>query len=499
MSDTDTKPDSVQEASPVLDMATETALAQTPDSPPAPVAKKKGGGLYEAHKKIHVRATSGLFTRWRWIFVWLTQIIFFGLPWLQWNGRQAVLLHLVERKFYIFGGVFWPQDAFFLAILLILSAYSLFFFTAIAGRLLCGYACPQTVYTEIYMWIEHKLEGNYAARIKLESAPFSGRKFAIKAAKFTIWGILSLWIGFTFVAYFSPVKELLASIPTFGFGPWETFWIFFYGSFTFLFAGMMREQVCKFMCPYARFQSVMFDPDTLVVSYDEQRGEPRGARRKGEDHAGKGDCIDCGICVQVCPTGIDIRNGLQYECIGCGACNDACDQIMDKVGLPRGLVRYSTENALKNRWGKSEIIHRIWRPRTLVYGTVLFMIFAAFIWGLATRIPMRLDISRDRSSLGIEVPGGLIENDYIMNIINAAEMPRTFIITVSGLEGIRIDGDNRINVAPTENKENIILSVLAPRDAEAGKLGSVKIWFEATAEDDPNVKRQKAAVFLYPQ
>ena len=458
-----------------------------------------GGSLYAAHKKLYVRSTSGPFARWRWILVWLTQIIFFGLPWVTWNGRQAVLLHLVERKFYIFGWVFWPQDVLFLSILLIISAYSLFFFTAIAGRLWCGYACPQTVYTEIFLWIEEKVEGDHSARMKLDKSPMNGRKCAIKSAKYAIWVAFSLWTGFTFVAWFSPLKELLASVPTFGFGPWETFWIFFYGAFTLVFAGFMREQVCRYMCPYARFQSVMFDPDTLIVTYDEARGEPRSLLRKGEDPAGRGDCIDCGICVQVCPTGVDIRDGLQYECIGCAACIDACDIVMDKVRLPRGLVRYTTENALKRGWGSSEIFRHVLRLRTLIYGTILLGIVSAFVWGLTTRIPLRVDVIRD-PSLG-RFEGEMVVNDYILKIMNMTETKRTFVVSVDGLEGIRladnkqITSDNQVTAESAENLE-VNIEVKAPRGS--GQPGSNRIYFEVVSRDDPNVKRREKAVFLYP-
>ncbi|MDR2209014.1 MAG: cytochrome c oxidase accessory protein CcoG, partial [Azoarcus sp.] len=425
--------------------------SSTPVAPASPAETEQTGEFYAAHKKIYVRSTKGVFTRWRWTLVWLTQIIFYVLPWLSWNDRQAVLLHLVERKFYIFGWVFWPQEILYLSILLIISAYSLFFFTAIAGRLWCGYACPQTVYSQIFLWIEEKIEGDHIARMKLDKAPLSGRKAAIKLFKYTIWIALALWTGFTFVAYFSPMKELLAAVPTFGFGPWEKFWIFFYATFTFVLAGSLREQVCKYMCPYARFQSVMFDPDTLIVTYDEARGEPRSIRRKGEDPKGKGDCIDCGICVQVCPTGVDIRNGLQYECIGCGVCIDVCDQIMDKVNLPRGLVRYTTENALKNGWNSKEILRHVRRPRTLIYGTILLGIITAFVWGLATRIPLRFDVIRDRASLGREVSGGMVENDYIVKVMNLAEEERSFIISVTGPDGIRLIGNSEVKVGSAEN------------------------------------------------
>jgi cytochrome c oxidase accessory protein FixG len=493
----DPGPDTPPPARPSLDTPAPASLSSASAEEKVKIGKGKGKGegLYAAHKKIYVRSTSGSFTRWRWILVWLTQVVFFGLPWLTWNGRQAVLLHLTERKFYIFGGVFWPQDALFLSVLLIISAYSLFFFTAIAGRLWCGYACPQTVYTEIFLWIEEKIEGDHSARMKLDKSPMSGRKFALKFAKHGIGVAFALWTGFTFVAYFSPLRGLLDSVPTFGFGPWETFWIFFYATFTFVLAGSLREQVCKFMCPYARFQSVMFDPDTLVVTYDEARGEPRGVRRKGEDPASRGECIDCGICIQVCPTGIDIRNGLQYECIGCAACIDACDLIMDKLELPHGLVRYSTENALKRGWGASEIAHHVMRLRTLIYGTILFGIIAAFIWGLATRIPLRVNVVADRT-VGGRMVGKMVENDFVLKFMNMTESERTFTIEVDGLEGIRISGDKQVTAGKLQNLE-FVTSVQAPEGA--GQAGANRIYFDVTSTDDPNVKRREKAVFQYPK
>ncbi|HRP25678.1 MAG TPA: cytochrome c oxidase accessory protein CcoG [Thauera sp.] len=454
--------------------------------------------LYAARKKLYVRAVSGLFANWRWLLVWITQLIFYGLPWLSWNDRQAVLFHLTERKFYIFGWVFWPQDVFFLAILLIISAYALFFFTAVAGRLWCGYACPQTVYTEIFMWIEQKIEGDHVKRQKLDQAPMSGEKALRRGAKFFAWAVVALWTGFTFVAYFSPLDELLHSFRTVGFGPWETFWILFYAGFTFLFAGVLREQVCKYMCPYARFQAVMFDPDTLVITYDEERGEPRGTRRKNIDprSVGKGDCIDCGICVQVCPTGIDIRNGLQYECIGCAACIDACDDVMDKMNYPRGLIRYSTENALKKHWGGKEILLHVLRPRTLIYGAILVAVSIAFVWGLAARDPLRVDIIRDRSSLGREIEGGLIENVYQLQVMNMTEAPRAFRLEVSGLPGVKIGGAERVDV-PAASTQAVTLQVLVPYDS--GSPGSNRISFEVTAEDDSSLSVKEETTFLIPR
>ncbi|MCE1185458.1 MAG: cytochrome c oxidase accessory protein CcoG [Rhodocyclales bacterium] len=454
--------------------------------------------LYAVRQKVYPRAVTGVFATWRWTMVWITQILFYGLCWLPWNGRQAFLLDLVNRKFYIFGWVFWPQDVFFLAILLIIAAYSLFFFTAIAGRLWCGYACPQTVYTEIFTWIEEKIEGNRAQRMKLDQAPMSGRKLALKSAKFGAWILFSLWTGFTLVGYFTPIKELLQEAATFSFGPWELFWIFFYGGFTYLFAGVMREQVCKYMCPYARFQGVMFDPDTLVITYDTERGEPRGARRKGVDpkSVSKGSCVDCGICVQVCPTGIDIRNGMQYECIGCAACIDACDQVMEKMDYPKGLIRYTTENALKRHWGRKEILAHVMRPRTLLYAGVLLAICIGFVWGLATRSTLRVDVIKDRSTLSREVEGGQIANVYNLHVMNMTEAPRRFVLKAEGLDGIKISPERPFEVDAAGLKA-VTIEVTAP--PESGKPGSNQIFIEVKAEDDPSVHVREKTVFLLPQ
>ena len=402
--------------------------------------------LYAVRQKVYPRAVTGVFAKWRWILVWATQLIFYGLCWLPWNDRQAVLLDVVNRKFYIFDWIFWPQDVFFLAILLIISAYSLFFFTAVAGRLWCGYACPQTVYTEIFMWIEEKIEGNRSQRMKLDEAPMSGRKFAIKAAKFGSWGLLSLWTGFTLVGYFTPIRELVHEALTFSFGPWELFWIFFYGGFTYLFAGVMREQVCKYMCPYARFQGVMFDPDTLVITYDPERGEPRGPRKKGIDLkvAGKGDCVDCGICVQVCPTGIDIRDGLQYECINCGACVDACDQTMERMGYPKGLISYTTEHKLAH----SET--QVARPKLIGYGLVMVVMLGVFVYNAMSIMPMGLDILRDRNQLFRENSEGLIENTYTLKILNKTLNSQTYRLDVEGLPEYQWFGPREVTLKAGE-------------------------------------------------
>ena len=451
--------------------------------------------LYEVRKKIYPRAVHGWWAGWRWAMVWATQIIYYGLPWLTWNERQAVLFDLGARKFYIFGLVFWPQDVIYLAVLLIISALSLFLFTAVAGRLWCGYACPQTVYTEIFMWIERVIEGDRAARMRLDGQEWNARKLVLKATKHGAWLALALWTGFTFVGYFTPITELAHNARSFSLGPWETFWIFFYGFATWGNAGFMREQVCKYMCPYARFQSAMFDPDTLVITYDRHRGEPRGARGRSVDRkaAGLGDCVDCEICVQVCPTGIDIRKGLQYECIGCAACIDACDQVMDKMRYPRGLIRYSTERAVGRGSSAREITKRILRPRTVLYGAVLLAVVAGLIVTLVVRLPLKVDVIRDRATLVRETREGLLENVYRLQLMNTLETPRRYRLSVSGLPGLQLSVAQTVEVAPASS---VAIPVSVRVDPTGLKGGSHAIVFHVADADNPDVAVSEKSRFF---
>jgi cytochrome c oxidase accessory protein FixG len=443
--------------------------------------------LYEVRRTIHPRAVHGWFAAWRWLAVWATQLVFYGAAWLQWNGRQAVLFDVAHRKFYIFGLVFWPQDIIYLTVLLIIAALSLFLFTAVAGRLWCGYACPQTVYTEIFLWIERKVEGDRNARIKLDQAGFSIRKLLLKAEKHGIWAAFALWTGFTFVGYVTPIRELWGEVLTLATGPWETFWILFYGFATYGNAGWMREQVCTYMCPYARFQSAMFDKDTLIISYDPARGEPRAKLSVKGRRDGAGDCVDCGICVQVCPTGIDIRDGLQYQCIGCAACIDGCDQVMDRVGRPRGLIRYSTARALE---GGST---RISRPRVLIYSGILAGIVLAAAAGLWLRVPLKVDVIRDRAAIAREVEGGQVENVYSLQVMNTTEAARQFDISVAGAPGLQLATDPRVFLDATESR-----MVPVRVRAEPGRLGAGthKIRFRVRAVDDDRVAVEEKSVFI---
>ncbi|MBN8760568.1 MAG: cytochrome c oxidase accessory protein CcoG [Thiobacillus sp. 65-69] len=452
--------------------------------------------LYAIRQTIQARAVHGVFANWRIALVLLTQALYYGLPWISWDNRQAVLFDLAARKFYIFGLVFWPQDFVYLTGLLILSALSLFLFTAVAGRLWCGYACPQTVYTEIFMWVENWFEGDHIARRKLDTSPWNAAKLKKRGLKHLVWFVIALWTGFTFVGYFTPVKTLAAEVASMGLGPWETFWILFYAFATWGNAGFMREQVCKYMCPYARFQSVMFDSDTLVISYDPGRGEPRGARSKKTDYkaAGLGACVDCGVCVQVCPTGIDIRNGLQYECIGCAACIDGCDQIMDKMGYPRGLIRYTTENAVKGKYSDQSIIRHILRPRTLIYTVLLGTIAAAFLYSLATRVPLRVDVVRDRVALSKETDDGLIENVYRLQIINKDNAPHRYTIGASGIPGLKVVSAGReIAAAPLETIDVPVSLVADPTDL---KGRSIEVTVHIQAADDARIRDDVSTKFF---
>ncbi|QEL54338.1 cytochrome c oxidase accessory protein CcoG [Chromobacterium paludis] len=452
--------------------------------------------LYEAQKKVYPRAVKGTFNNFRVLFVLGTQLLYLGLPWLQWNGRQAVFFDLVGRKFYLFGFTVWPQDFVYLAALLMCCAFGLFTWTTIAGRLWCGYSCPQTVYTEIMLWIEQWVEGDRNKRMKLDAAPMSARKFRLKFSKHAIMLAFSLWTGFTLVGYFTPIRSLVAAIPSFSYGPWETFWMFFYGGFTYLFAGFMREQVCKYMCPYARFQSVMFDADTLIISYDEVRGEPRGSRKKGADpkEQGLGDCINCSICVQVCPVGIDIRNGLQYECIGCAACIDACDEVMDKMNYPRGLIRYTTENALEGKYPEKAIPSRLKRPRVVLYSLVLAIVFSAAVTSIILRKPFKVDVIRDRASLVRETEEGWLENTYIIKIINTTEQNQRFAITATGLPDIKAKAEQpEIDVRATET-ESVTVHVQA--DPQYATKGSHEIHFVIQSLNHPGLRVEEKSSFI---
>ena len=443
-----------------------------------PIAVTETASMYESERKIYPREINGRFQRLRVAaVVWLLGM-YYVFPWLNWDDRQAVLFDLPARRFYVFGLNFWPQDFVFLAMLLIIAGLALFFFTALAGRLWCGYACPQTVWTEVFLWIEQRIEGNRNARMKLDAAPWTGAKIARKSAKQATWIVFALWTGFTFVGFFTPIRDLGPLVLHGATGSWETFWILFYGLATYGNAGILREQVCKYMCPYARFQSAMFDRDSLVISYDTARGEPRGHRKRAATPRMAavgaapavvapiavasdtlGDCIDCLACVQVCPTGIDIRNGLQIECIACAACIDACDAVMDKMGYARGLIRYTTENMLE---GKPR---RIVRPRTIAYAGVLTAIILGFVWSVAARAPLIIEVLRDRNALYRTIAHGAIENSYNVKLVNKTDGALDISLRVHSELPLRTLGKPAVSLATGE-----VFSLPLTLRAEAGSV-----------------------------
>jgi cytochrome c oxidase accessory protein FixG len=446
--------------------------------------------LYRKEPKVYPRDVQGTFARLRKVAVFLLLGLYYFLPWINWSGRQSVLFDLPERKFYILGLTFWPQDFIFLTLMLIIAGLTLFFVTAVAGRLWCGYACPQTVWTEVYLWMERWVEGDRGKRMKLDASPWNANKIGRKSLKQFLWISFALWTGFTFVGFFTPIRELGVSLINFQLGGWETFWFLFYSLATYGNAGILREQVCKYMCPYARFQSAMFDKDTLVIAYDEERGEPRGARRKSDDPADKGlgDCIGCTLCVQVCPTGIDIREGLQIECIACAACIDVCDQVMEKMDYKKGLISYTTEHQLQHKQT------RVFRPRIFVYGTLLLLLISTVVYSVNNRVLLRADLLRDRNALYRELPGEIVENVYTLKLINMDFVKHDYKIEVINRDDIQLFVTPELSLEP-EEVGNFIVRMQAP--VGAGK-GSIEVDVRFATVKEPVIERTVSTRFLMP-
>jgi cytochrome c oxidase accessory protein FixG len=454
-------------------------------------AGTEGVPLFQAHRKVYPREVSGRFARLRTAANLALLGLYYGLPWLQWNGRQAVLFDLPARKFHLFALTLWPQDFLYLAWLLILAALTLFFVTAVAGRVWCGFTCPQTVWTEAFLALERLVEGDRPRRLKLDRAPWTREWLARKTAKQVLWISFAAFTGFSFVAYFTPARELWSELLNLQLGGWETFWILFYGFATYGNAGFLREQVCLYMCPYARFQSAMFDEDTLVVSYDAARGERRGPRARGVNpkSAGLGDCVDCTICVQVCPTGIDIRQGLQYECIACAACVDACDGVMARVGYEPGLIRYATEREFTG--AKT----RYFRPRVLVYGGLLAALAIGFVLSLTLRQPIGLDVLRDRNAFYRVLPGGSVENVYSLRILNKDNRAHRYLIEVQPADVLQVDaepvdvGAGEVRAVPARIRVRAEDIASAPQD----------LTISVRVVDTPSLVARRATRFFVPE
>jgi len=462
----------------------------------------EGLSLYEAQVKLYPRSVGGWFARWRWVMVWVTQLVFYGLPWLQWNGRQAILFDLSDRRFFIFGLVLHPQDLIYLAGLMMIAALALFFFTAVAGRLWCGYACPQTVYTEIFLWLERQAEGDRQARMRLDGSSWNLEKIARKGTKQALWIGLSLITGLTFVGYFTPIRALIGELSVLSFSPWEWFWVLFYAFATYGNAGYMREQICKHMCPYARIQSALTDMDSMVIAYDADRGESRGSRPRAADPKvlGLGDCIDCTLCVQVCPTGIDIRNGLQNECIACAACIDVCDEVMGKMNYPAGLIRYSSGNGMAEKLTPRQMLKRVWRPRVWLYGLLRLVAVSVFVAGLSLRKGFAVDVIKDRGVMAREIGNGDIENVYRLQIMNGTEHAQTYTASVNGMPGLTLVTPPELTV-PATGIGSLMIRLTLTRDAAQSYRGKASpIMFRVqTAEDGQVEVAEEKSTFVVPR
>lgn len=447
--------------------------------------------LYEADDKVYTRRITGFYQRLR-RYTGLPLIAgYLLMPWLVIDGRPAMLFDLPERRFHVLWLSFGPQDGMFLAWLLIIAAFLLFTVTVLVGRVWCGFTCPQTVWTQMYIWAENLCEGDRNKRIKLDRQPWGPQKLVRKGAKHGIWLSIALITAVTFVGYFVPIRELLVGLATVDVHPAAAFWVLFFTAATYANAGFMREQVCKYMCPYARFQSVMYDQDTLTVFYNYLRGEPRGPRKLTDDRAelGLGDCIDCSWCVQVCPVDIDIRDGLQAECIDCGLCVDACNAVMDKMHYPRGLISFTTEDAIKN--GHT----RVFRPRFLAYGAVLLIMFSVFTYALSERLPVGLDVLRDRGMRMYRISGKDVQNVYTLKIHNKDRETHTYDVSVSGEYDFELEGYRPL---PVEEGEivTVPVRVVVPRD----ELDEVKtsVTLRVEARDNRAIQTEHTTTFIGP-
>ncbi|WP_136247496.1 cytochrome c oxidase accessory protein CcoG [Halomonas borealis] len=450
-----------------------------------------GQAMGTRRRHLYVREIRGVFQRLRRVIGWPLMLAYFATPWLAWGERPAVWFDLPSREFHLFGATFYPQEFMLLSWLLIIAAFGLFFITVLAGRLWCGYACPQSVWTQLFIWVEHRLEGPRHRRIRLDRRAWDADKLRRKSAKHTAWLVIAVATGLTCVGYFTPIRALMVDLARLEAHAWACFWIAFFTLFTYLNAGWLREQVCHHMCPYARFQGVMFDADTLTVAYDAARGEPRGRRGGKLPHdaaeaSGHGDCIDCELCIQACPTGIDIRDGLQHECIDCAACIDACDGVMERLGYPRGLIRYTSENALQGHPS------RRLRPRLLGYLAVLLVMLGLFIGALGDRVPLDIEVERDRQRLFQLADDGRIRNVYTLTVRNLDQQDRAYRLEASGLDGLTLD-TARLRVPAGESRRRVV-EVTVPPHALEHPSHAIRLHLEAL--DDPTIRLERDSRFL---
>ena len=477
-------------------------MSQDPKHPAPNEAKPeiRYSNLYESDAKIYTRRISGFYQKIR-RYTGLPLILgFLLLPWFVIDGRPAVLFDLPARQFHILWLTFWPQDFMLLAWALIIAAFSLFTVTVLLGRVWCGFTCPQTVWTLMFISVEHYCEGDRNKRIKLDKQPWNLEKILRKGTKHSLWLLIAFITGATFIGYFMPIRELLLGLVPYrtdsgmlqiSAPPAAAFWTFFFTGMTYLNAGWMREQVCKYMCPYARFQSVMYDTETLAVHYDPKRGEKRGPRKPGDDFkaAGLGECIDCSWCVQVCPVDIDIRDGLQYECINCGLCVDACNTVMDKMSYPRGLIRFTSEHELST--GKTRFI----RPRLFGYVIAVIVMVGVFGATIYQRDPVSVDIIRDRGTRLYRVNGAEIENVYTLKLNNMDNATHSYDVQVEGKYPFRI---KNYRATPVDGGEVFSLPIRVAVDKNLLDAEKSTVKFVVKSLEDSSVQASQTSVFMGP-
>ncbi len=396
--------------------------------------------LYAPRVKVFPKKVSGTIRRAKWAILIVLLGIYYFAPWLRWDRGpgapdQAFLIDMPNRRAYFMWIEIWPQEVYYLAGLLLIGAFGLFLATALLGRVWCGFTCPQTVWTDLFMWVERLVEGDRGARIRLDKGPWTLEKIARRSAKHLLWLFISVLTGGAWIMYFNDAPTLVQDIIHFEVTPAVLFFIGLFASTTYLLAGFAREQVCTFMCPWPRFQSAMFDEDSLIVTYEAWRGEPRGPMRKGESMEGRGDCVACNQCVAVCPTGIDIRDGNQLECIGCGLCMDACNAVMAKVGRPANLIAYDSINRQNARAAGKQARYRFVRPRTIFYFVLLLIVASAIIYGLWSRPTVDVNVLRDRNPLYVTLSDGSIRNGYTVKILNKKRAEKAYLLEIDGLPG----------------------------------------------------------------
>ena len=473
-----------------------------------PVNAKHRRSLYAKREKIHPRRSRGNFRRLKWLIMAVTLGIYYLTPWIRWDRGpsapdQAVLVDFAGRRFYFFFIEIWPQEVYYITGLLILAAVGLFLVTSVWGRAWCGYACPQTVWTDLFVAVERFVEGDRNARIKLDRAPWSADKLAKRAAKHAVWLVVAVLTGGAWVFYFADAPTLLVQLSTLQAPAVAYAFIGLFTATTYLLGGHAREQVCTYMCPWPRIQAAMIDEDTLTVSYRAFRGEPRGPHKKGDSWAARGDCVDCNQCVVVCPMGIDIRDGPQLECITCALCIDACNEVMDKVGRPRGLIAYDTDAGMVRRAAGEIPKFRIVRPRTIAYAIILAVVSGVMLFALLNRSPVDLNVLHDRNPLYVSLSDGGIRNGYTVKILNKRRMDIGYGLSLEGLDRVEVrivgadDGDGAATLtAPADALRSFRVLVSAPRDALAGE--STDIRFVIT-DPDTGVTDAEDAQFVGPR